>query len=209
MDLTKIKCVITDFDKTLYSEADLSRMDDHYMQFLFENNLLNKTEDAAFVLRNKYPGFHLLQCVFKLSRENGISDKVLRDWLNNHVYDIYSENMRIVNAEILNKLCKKLPVYVLSDSVEGHLYHYYNEFGYNKSWFAGNISNEYKTKSMSKTPYMKKIVKKHNLSNDEVLMVGDSLKSDIEAARKAGIQSFHVLSVDDTEKLFKELIALS
>ena len=59
---------------------------------------------------------------------------------------------------------------------------------------------------MSKSGIMKKIVKKEGLQNNEVIMIGDSLRSDIKAAQEAGIQSCLVETVNDTEKVFKAIL---
>lgn len=206
MDIRKIKCVITDFDKTLYSDANLAGANWFYAKFLFDRNLLEETEETIKNLLKQNPSFHMCQIIYKIARENGISDKETTKWFNDNVYDLTSENIRIVKPEILRELCEKYPVYVLSDSNQAHLNHYYKLFKYDKKWFAASLSNDFKSKNMSKTKYMKKIMKKHALNSDEVLMVGDSMRSDIKAAVDAGIEYYHVLDVKDTEKIFSELI---
>lgn len=208
MELNKIKCIIVDFDKTLYSNANLSGVNDYYAQFLFEYNLIEKTPDAVGNILKQYPNWHMEQCVYFIARQNGIKDAEIRNWFNNHVYNILCDGIKIVSPDILKKLCESYPVFILSDSAEAHLEHYMRMFDYDKSWFAGIISNDFKLKSMSKCGFMEKIVKKCNLNKDEVLMVGDSLRSDIKVANEAGIESFQVFTVSDTEKLFNELIEI-
>lgn len=209
MNIKNIKCVITDFDKTLYSDGNMVGVNYFYAKFLFERNLLEDSEDAIKKLLKENPTIHMCQCIYKLARENGISDAETSRWFDNHVCDITDAKMKIVKPKILKELCEKFPVYVLSDSGQAHLNHYYDLFNYDKSWFAGSISNDFKSKNMSKTKYMKKIMKNHNLKPNEVLMVGDSMRSDIKAAVDAGIEYYHVLDVDDTEKIFKDLIKSS
>ena len=206
MDLNKIKCVIVDFDKTLYSDADMSRVNTEYAEFLFEKKLVDRTETAIDDVLKKYPQWHMFQCCFYIARQNGISDDETKQWFAEHIYDITRKGFKKVDARLMKKLCQKFPVYILSDSINAHLMHYIKMFNYNPEWFAGVVSNDFKLKSMSKCRLMKKIVKKENLKNDEVIMIGDSLRSDIKAANEAGIESCLVKDVKDTEKIFKKLL---
>ena len=205
VNLKKIKCVIVDFDKTLYSEANLSTVDAEYSRFFEDFGLLEKTKNYKEILTENR-GFHMAQCIFKIARENKISDKKVRDWFDNHIYDITCEGMRIVRSEIIKQLCKKYPVYILSDSCKGHLYHYIDMFGYKKSWFKAILPNKFTDEEMTKIPQMIEIVKKNQLKPSEVLMVGDSIRSDIKAASKVGLQWEHVGTIDDTERIFLQLI---
>ena len=207
VDFEKIKCIIFDFDKTLYSDADLSRVDKEYSKFFVEYNLLDSINNYKEILQENL-GFHMAQCVFKIARENKISDKKVREWFDNNIYDITCRGMKTVDSQLLKELCKNFPVYILSDSCNGHLNHYMKMFNYKKSWFKGIIANKFLDEKMTKVPHMLEIVKKHNLKADEVLMVGDSIKSDIKAADQAGLQWEHVGNVDDVEQIINKLINL-
>ncbi len=209
MNLNKIKCVIIDFDKTLYSDADLTRQDEHYIEYFYDKKLIKKTKNSIKKLIEENKPYHMVQCIFKLSRESNISDDEIYEWLNNHIYNFISPDMKIVKPDILKQICSKLPVYLLSDSCPAYLQHYFDLFGYKKEWFKGCISNDFKSENMSKTCDMLKIVKLEKLKKNEVLMIGDSLKSDIIAANNAGIESFQVRDVDDTEFILKNLLEIN
>lgn len=207
-NLQNIKCIIVDFDCTLYNDADLSQMNQFYAEFLFEHNLIEKSDDVLSTLKTQYPNFHMVQCIFYLARQNGIDDEYIKQWLDNNIYNIMSENIKIVDKDLIEKLCKKYPIYILSDSGQEYLKHYIKEFEYNYNWFAGVISNDYKSEDMGKSDLIKQIQKSHKLNNDEIIMIGDSQISDIMAADKAGILSCLVKSVDDTENIFSQLLKI-
>lgn len=208
MNLENIKCIIVDFDLTLYSDANLSDTNKFYANFLFEHKLYEQTENAIVKLKELYPNFHMIQCIFHLARQKGIDDEYTKNWLDKNIYNIMSENIRIVSKSLIEKLCKKYPVYILSDSGQGYLKYYLKKFGYDFDWFAGVISNDYKSEDMGKSDLMIKIVNSQNLQTDEVIMIGDSQKADINAADKAGILSYLVRDISDTEKVFQQLLEL-
>lgn len=206
MKYKNIKCVITDFDKTLYSESDLSGVNEYYSKFFYDKKLMKKSQIKVKSILKDYPGFHMVQCIYKIARENGIRDEEVQQWFDEHIYDITCDGMRVVKPAIMKKLCETLPVYILSDSEQGHLNKYIKMFGYEKSWFAGCISNRFDSENMSKSIHMIEIMNELNLSKDEVIMIGDSMRSDILAAERVGILWEHVLNVDDTERVFNEII---
>ena len=206
MDLTKIKCIITDFDKTLYSNANWNDSKNYYIQCLIEKKLIENNEDKINELVKKYPNLHTVQLIYHVAREHGILDKEIQDWFSNHIYDFTCEGMKILDAKLMKKLCKKFPVYILSDSCEAYINRYLKLFKFNKKWFAGCLSNDYKSENMSKIGLMRKVVEENDLQLDEVIMIGDGIRSDIIPAQKLGIQYFNVEDVRQTEEIFKELI---
>ncbi len=206
MIFKQIKCVIVDFDKTLYSDANLAAANEFYMGFLVEKKIVKKSKKNIEKILKTYPQWHMEQCVYKIARENGFNDEEIRNWCDTNVYDIMSDQIRFVKPKLMKKLCETLPVYMLSDSSQGYLNHYLKVFKYKREWFRDCLSNQFKTENMSKTSDMLNIVNIEKLQKDEVVMIGDSLRSDIKAANEAGILSLHVKDVAETEQIFKEII---
>lgn len=206
MKIKNIKCVIIDFDMTLYSNGNLKDMNKYYAEFFFEHNLLKREENAIENLRIKYPNLHTIQCIYLLARENGIDDSETRLWLDNHIYNILSDDIKIVDKSLLEILSKKYYVFILSDSGQGYLKHYFDLFGFDWLWFDGVLTNDFKSENMAKTGLMLKIKNDYKLADDEVLMIGDSQRADIDAANAANIESYLVKTVKDTNRILNKLI---
>lgn len=209
LDLSKIKCVITDFDGTLYSDGNWGSDFDMY--------ILNALKDLGFLPKNrkslasvyKYmPEFHEIQTSLKFIQDKGGNPDVLIEYMDKHIYNFLLPETRIIDVNILKELSKHYKLYLLSDSNSEYISHYMKKFKMKKSWFVDCVSNEFKTPSMSKQVYMEKFMKDQGLSLDEVIMVGDSKRFDIAPAKLAGIQHFWVKDVNDTARLFNELISL-
>lgn len=206
LDLSKVKCVITDFDCTLYSGGANDKTEEYYLKYLKERGYVAKNRKSLGKILDKKPPFHNLQCVVLFLKENGYSVQDFLDYMGEHPYNFLSNEMQIVDVNVLKNLTEYYPVYLLSDSSEGYIDHYLNLFGYDKSMFVDCLSNDYLAEDMSKRHIMKKIVAVNNLKPEEVLMVGDSMQFDIVPAEDAGIQSFWVHNTKDTEYIFNELI---
>ena len=206
MELDKIKCVIFDFDCTLYSNGDWSKEDEYFAKFLEENNIYDISMEELY---KKYPYFHKMQASLAYAREKGLDDSLFFDYVDKNIYDITESELEIINPQLLYNLANFYDLYLLSDSNESYLDYYFKLFNIDKSVFKECISNEYKREDMSKAPYMLKILSYGKYNSDEILMVGDSFEFDIIPARKVGIKSYLVGHVSETENLIKNLIDIA
>lgn len=206
MELNNIKCVIFDFDCTLYSNGDESREDEYFAKFFNENNIKYSSMEDVY---KKYPSFHKMQATLAYARDMNFDDNLFFDYVDKNIFDVTSPNIQVINQELVYELAKYYDLYVLSDSNESYLDYYYKLFNIDKSVFKRSISNEYRREDMSKAPYMREILAFGKYKADEILMVGDSYEFDIIPANRVGIKSQMVNHVSDTEKLILDLIKLA
>ena len=209
MNLKKIKCVIVDFDETLYSYGDSST--EEYEYYLVEKNLLpeilDKYEKGKY-LKKIYPNYHSIKAIFAYLHDNNMDDSEFRDFYNRVVWDVRTEKTVFIDPNVIKELSKYYPVYIVSDSSKKYLEFYLGEAKINKSWFAGIYSNTYDDETYSKIPVMKRVMNETGLKPNEIIMIGDSENSDIKPAKLLGFQTKHIKNVFETTEILQELTNL-
>ena len=211
MNLKKIKCIVVDFDETLYSNAYWENELKGFGEFLVDKNLLPEIdgwEEKLKYLHKKYPTYHLIQFIFAFLHENGIDDSEFRKFRDNNVYEIRGADTVFINPKIISEVTKYYPVYIASDSSVAHIEFYLNHAGIDKSLFSGIYDNPYNDEGFTKIPMMKRVLKETGLKPDEIIMIGDNENADIKTAKLMGFQSKLVKSVFDTEKVLQEFVNL-
>ena len=211
MNLNKIKCVILDFDGTMYSGADWSKESELFGRFLVENNYISECgtlEEKVSKLSEIYPNYHLIQQIFAYLHDNGIDDSSFRKFNNENICEIRSKDIVFLKPEIVDRLAKNYKIYIISDSAVPYLEFYLDYAGIDKTRFEKILSNEYNDAGYTKIPMMKKVLHETGANSDEVIMVGDSEKSDIVPAKLLGLQTCHVKHVSETEKILNRLIRI-
>lgn len=211
MKLNKVKCVILDFDGTMYSDGDWSNEPILFGDYLVSKNLLPeyKTRDEKIeYLQKKYPNYHLIQQMFAFLHDNGIDDSDFRKYNNDNICEIRTENIKFIDPKLISDLAKSYALYIISDSAIPYLEFYLDHAKINKNNFESIFSNEYNDEGYTKIPMMKKVLAQTGFNPEEIIMIGDSEKSDIIPAKLLGIQTHHVMHVSETEKLLKRLIRI-
>ena len=206
VNFSKIKCVITDFDCTLYSNAAFDKTEQYYLEYFKLKGYLPQNRKSLGKILAKKPVYHNLQCVVEYLKKKGYSVQDFFDYMGEHPYNFLTNDIQSVNPKIIESLSKLYPLYLLSDSAPGYIDHYLKIFEIEKTNFVKCVSNDYKTDDLTKVPLMKEILETSGLKSEEVLMVGDSLRCDIETAKSLNMQTFWVKNVEDTEYIFNELI---
>ncbi len=210
-----IKCVIFDFDATLYTfygwnDEEIFKYYKHCVKCLINNGLFNSIDEACETLDKKYPEINNPEhkCVYCLM-ENGLDTKILKNYLSENIYDITKEHLneiKVVDTKKLYELAKKYRLFLLSDSPEKYLSHLAKQLKIDLNVFEKRFSNNWEVYDISKAVCMKQIIGNAGVNTKEILMVGDSEVSDIVPAKKLGLQAFKVDTVDDTNKIIEYLI---
>ena len=143
MELEKIKCVILDFDNTMYSYGDWTRGDALTEEFLKEQKILPGVENKLEELKKIYPDLHLYQRVFAYFRDNGLDDGVYRKFNNERIPDIRTKDTVFIKPEIIEKISKKYKLFMISDSFLSYLLYYLELNKIDKDWFDGIYQNNY------------------------------------------------------------------
>ena len=210
MNIKKIKCIILDFDGTMYSNGAWLYEIEHFIGgFLDKNNILSECktqEEKQTYLNKRYPQYHIMQQIYAYLHDSGIDDSEFRKYNQNNICEIRSTETTFINHEIISKIAKHYNLYMISDSAVPYLEFYLDYAGIDKNNFIKILSNEYTRGDYTKIPMMKKVLQETGLKPDEIIMIGDSEKSDIVPAKLMGFQTAHIEHVSDTEKLLNKLI---
>ena len=211
MKLNKIKCVVLDFDGTLYSNGDWSNEPKLFGKYLVAKNYLPECktgDDKMTKLAELYPNYHIIQQVFAFLHDNGIDDSDFRKFNDENICEIRSKDIVFIKPEIISRLSKGYKVYMISDSAIPYLEFYLDAANIDKTKFEKILSNEYRDAGYTKIPMMKKILAETGYKPDELIMIGDSERSDIVPAKLLGLQTCHVKHVSETEKILNRLIRI-
>lgn len=211
MNLKKIKCVILDFDGTLYSNGDWSGETKFFGQYLVDNNILPEyktLDEKVEYLKKTYPNYHIIQYIFAYLHDNGLDDLGFRKFNDENICEIRSKDIEFLDPKIITELAKYYKVYMISDSSKIYLEFYLNYAKFKLNDFEEILSNQYTDENYTKIPMMKKVLEKTGLKPNEVIMIGDSEKADIIPAKLVGLNTFKVADEKDTAKILNELIAL-
>lgn len=208
VDLQKIKCVMIDFDGTLYSNGDWAGSDEWYFRYLpqtglYSGSLVEFNEEFDFP-----EGYHLLQKICVFLKNHGEDINGYKDFQKKNIYNFLRDETTSVSAELLEKFCKKYPVYLLTDSCSAYLEHYLKVFGYKKSWFKKIICNDYSSEDLSKESDMKKVLMLEKIMPNEAIMIGDSLLHDKTPAEKLNINALQVQDKFETEKIMQKMLKI-
>lgn len=211
MNYKKIKCVVLDFDNTLYSHGNWE--DEHrlYEKFLERENILPEIkggEEKLKYMRSFYPDYHIIQTMYAYMHDHNIDDKVLREFNEENISNILTDEIVFINPKVIDELAQNYKVYIISDSQMSYLNHYLKYAGVKLSNFTGILSNDYSDEDYTKIPMMKKVLKETGLKPEEIVMVGDNPRTDIAPAKLVGFQTHLVELVSDTEKFLNKLISL-
>lgn len=211
MNLKKIKCVILDFDGTLYSNGDWSGEVKFFGQYLMDNNILPEyktLDEKVAYLKGQYPNYHIIQYIFAYLHDNKIDDSDFRKFNDENVCEIRGNDIKFIDPKVISELAKYYEVYMISDSSRVYLDFYLDYAKIKESNFVEILSNEYNDDHYTKIPMMKKVLEKTGLKPSEIIMIGDSERSDIIPAKLVGLQTFKVDGEEDTTKILSELIGL-
>ena len=211
MNLKKIKCVIVDFDATLYTDGDWSREPEFFGKYLEDRNILPEIsgwEAKLDYLQKQYPLFHIIKFIFAYLHDNNIDDSDFRKFNNEHICEIRGKDIVFIKPKIIAEIAKHYPLYIVSDSSVPYIEKYLKFAKIDKKHFSGIYDNEYNDETYSKISIMKKVLNEAGVSPNEVVMIGDSKMSDIQPGKLLGFQTKLVKTVYDTEEILQDLVNL-
>ena len=130
--------------------------------------------------------------MFKNKYGLNVSVKDFCEWQNEDLYDIIIDFDEIVDVDFIEKLCKKYPVYVVSNASYNHLDFYMEKLGIDKRWFKKVYSNEFIEEDPTKEHYYEEILNIEKCKSHNVYVFGDSVNADLAPALHLGINAFYV-----------------
>lgn len=195
----KIKVIVFDFDNTLYIGDIWTNLKEYMLERL--ESFLDK-EEAERILNESMElsgGKVKNDTIAFLVKQNGYEPKKLSDSIANNIY-LHPNKVEVISNEFLKKLSEIYRLYCVSMSDQNYLKFYFEKYKIDTKYFNGIYSANFLLKDSSKTPILKEIIKKENISPEELLMIGDSFSHDIEPAKKLNCQTLYF-----TEENFNQM----
>lgn len=198
------KVVILDYDGTLYNGSVLDGWADYVEEFL--TNYIGKKEAKEFLKRNNFKDFNIVgqSLASALIKEFGTA-KVFYDHQDKHNYVLSAPDLKYIDSEKIKRLKNFANVYIVSNSPVNHVVNNSIKNGFDISFIDGIFANQFEPEDVSKTLIFKEIQAKENAEPEDVFVVGDSVKNDIEPAEKLGFNVFFVETIEDLEKVLLEI----
>ena len=183
-----IKTIIFDFDDTLYCGSKWTTWVEYIFLGFYKSGV---SKEDCKKLYEKYGVETFLEQlkIVDLCFAENINTKKFRNYLKKNVYQHPFEVTKTISNDFLKKLSKKYKLYVLSLSEQRYIKYYGKKYGVNLKTFKKIITLN--PIDRTKAVEMKKILQKEKLLPEECLMIGDSLKSDIQSAESLGIKTYH------------------
>ena len=140
--------------------------------------------DVIYAIKERYPSY-------------AISPISFWEWQNNSRYDIIIDKNEVIDIDYLHGLCDNYPVYIVSNSSSNHLKHYMNKLSIPCTWFKDIISNRFEEYDRTKEHYYKDILDIESAKPSNTVVIGDSDISDLEPARRLGIETIYIDNAND------------
>ena len=187
-----IKTIIFDFDDTLYTGSDVwGNWVDHVKRVLTE--LFGSEEKMkTFVEKNNIVRNVPTRQIIKLCEQEGYTAKKFVKILNKYICPHTGENIEAFSNEVLWELRKTKKLYIVSMSTKRYIKHYGEKYGIDLKPFKKIYQTNY-CKHKSKGDVYQKIMLKNRLKPEEMLVIGDLLKNDVQPALDLGMNGFHFL----------------
>lgn len=203
-----IKCIIFDFDNTMYYDVDWSAWD-KVAQDWFEKHCSYLGEEGRMQLLTKYKikkrnGVYVLMddLLCKMLCEIEGSPKAWLDYRDNlPLQDTFKKAKVVANRE-LEKCARIAKLYIVSNSRQISIKQIAKHHKIDLSFFEQIITNDFDANDMSKAKYYKQIMERENLTPKQILVVGDSKSHDIEPAEKLGMRAYQCQGGFTYEELF-------
>jgi HAD superfamily hydrolase (TIGR01549 family) len=190
----KIKTILFDFDGTI---ADtMKKAIEIYNQLALKNNFTLVDENNLRQLQNKKPMEILKILHIPLRKLPSIANKIRKE-LKSSLGEISTFNGIQEALLEIKQLHYKIGIISTNNRDNIQLFLEYNNLCYFDFIFSGK-------KMFGKHRLLKKVIKKNNLSVDEIIYIGDEIR-DIDACRKVGIKIISVCwGYNDKDSLMRE-----
>lgn len=203
MDLKTIKAIIFDFDGTLYNgdvwsgwgefavegvRYALKGAEENYINNLIEENNLRDNPHTYFI--------------------NSLLDKRgqkrFKRYLKRNVYPLFVNDFQFIDTKFLSNLSKKCKLYIVSLSSKKQILYHLKKLKANR-YFTKIYMAEDLSIDSGKKKYYEKIRKQNHLRANELLVIGDHFKSDIQPAQELGFYFHQTKTLTDIYEIFKNV----
>lgn len=176
-----IKIVIFDFDDTLYSDKNPKPWRDYCLNAI--EFFLQKRSDYQQIMDEVLTRSFSDNQLIAFLKNYDVREEIINDYFKTHqVEDGTFDNCTIVLDESLASFANHFKLFIVSNSKKESVVKNMSILNINPRYFIDIISNT----ETSKTHAYQDIIKKHNISPEELLVIGNSYNSDILPALEIG-----------------------
>lgn len=176
-----IKIVIFDFDDTLYSDKNPKPWRDYCLNAI--EFFLQKRSDYQQIMDEVLTRSFSDNQLIAFLKNYDVREEIINDYFKTHqVEDGTFDNCTIVSDESLANFANHFKLFIVSNSKKESVVKNMSILNINPRYFIDIISNT----ETSKTHAYQDIIKKHNISPEELLVIGNSYNSDILPALEIG-----------------------
>ena len=194
----KIKCFIFDFDDTLYYGVDWTEWNDMQQKWI-RSHYQDLTDEQFSSLclqatgKTNLEGKDIVQLLIK---EEG-SAKAYLDWRNSIDGEMseFEKNGQVVSMDEIRKFrsqCDRLggKMFIVSNSTQKGIEVFAKHYKIDLSLFDGIYVNQYSAEDATKKKIYQQIMNDNNLSNDQIMVIGNSYKQDLAPAKELKLCTF-------------------
>lgn len=204
----RIKLIIFDFDMTIYEGENWVHWNEYLERFL--KHVIND-DDKRLAFQKKYDikyGTNLQYIVQAEGEEFGRITKSM-EFMSKEFYPLDLPNLKHLEDAYFKSLSKDVKLAIVSNSSKEYVLHYLKIFGINEKYFTYIMNNEYQLDNFSKGVNYEKIMKEQNFLPQEVLVVGDSYRTDIAPALELGCYGEVVTGIAQVKEVIASYLSLS
>lgn len=199
----KIKCFIFDFDDTLYYGVDWTEWNDMQQKWI-RSHYQDLTDEQFSSLclqatgKTNLEGKDIVQLLIK---EEG-SAKAYLDWRNSidGKMSEFEKNGQVVSMDEIRKFrsqCDRLggKMFIVSNSTQKGIEVFAKHYKIDLSLFDGIYVNQYSAEDATKKKIYQQIMNDNNLSNDQMMVIGNSYKQDLAPQKNLNFAPFFAKTV--------------
>ena len=205
------KVLIFDFDGVFYSGEHIFDNVGNHVNKNRRKFLPNVSDKMYREICKTFPewekytsGAEIIDCLYKIKShypELEISSDAFWNWQQEDIYTLIIDWSQVVDFKYMKELCKKFPVYIVSNSSPNHVEFYMKKLNVNPKWFKQIFSNRFEEFDQTKKHYYKQILEIEKCEPQNAYVYGDSIKCDLEPAKELNINNFHITNANDIHKI--------
>ncbi len=198
-----LKVIIFDFDGTLHTGEKWENWR-NYMSEVLRHALPHFNDKQIDAFLKKY---HLAyncntsDLAYALIQEFG-SAQVMLEYISNNIYRLDYPNLKVISTKFLDKLTKKYSLYIVSNSPFQWITRHLENWNINKKYFKNIYFNNFNNKNPTKALLYQKIMQDEKVTPNQILVIGDNYKDDLEPAINLNMNTFQTTKIQDIYDYF-------
>lgn len=188
--MNKIKVVVFDFDDTLYSGLEWTPWKNFCIKYV--SVILKKFGVDCNMDQFIYSDTNIVNLLYKYNIPASEWINLKKEKLNELKSGYDYSNIDIVKDKVLKEFEQNVILFIASNSTINEIEDTATRLNIHLNHFKKVYTNNFEKSDTSKKPILKQIMKEENIKPEEMLMVGDSYKTDIIPSKELKINWYQV-----------------